>query len=148
MTYFLVRGSKMEQAVNIELKTTIKDNGTVEKTTVKENGTIHTKGNRHVVFFEEKTEEQKLIKNMIAIQSDKVSIRRSGLVKMNQLFRAGERSENIYEHPHGRIHMDTLTEMINYQPFDGEIGKLTIDYTVKLNGQNSRQHQLTLTLKG
>lgn len=137
----------MEQQVMIELQTTIEEHGTEETITVKEQGRLYTKDHLHMIQYDEELENQVKVKNMITIQRNKVSIRRSGDVKMNQLFREGKRSENIYQHPHGRMHMDTFTKSINYQPFDQTTeGKLSIHYTVKLNGQPARTHWLTLTL--
>jgi len=137
----------MEQNVSIELQTTIEDNGTKEITTIKEYGKLYKREHMHLVMYEEKIEDQEKIKNMISIQPDKVSIRRSGAVKMNQIFREGERSENIFHHPYGRIHMDTYTTSIDYQPFDEtKNGKLVMNYTVKLNGQQSQKHFLVLKI--
>lgn len=139
----------MEQPIEIELKTIIKDGDQKEMTTIIEYGKIHLKDHMHLVRYEEKTENKGTINNMISIQPDKVSIRRSGEVKMNQLFREGELTENVFHHPYGRIHMETYTTSIDYEPIEGDKpGRLTIDYTVKLNGQDLRKHLLTLTLKG
>jgi len=137
----------MEQNVNIELQTTIEDNGMKEITTIKEYGKLYTREHMHLVMYEEKTDDQEKVKNMISIQPDKVSIRRSGAVKMNQIFREGERSENIFHHPYGRIHMDTYTKSIEYHPVDETSdGKLVINYTVNLNGQPSQKHFLVLKI--
>src|SRR5690625_7120319 len=99
---------------------------------------------------EEKLENEKQakVKNIVTIQPDKVLIRRSGAVKMKQLFQVGKRSESVFHHPHGRMHMETFTKSIAYHPLDEQKqGKLTINYTVKLNGQEAREHFLEIILK-
>lgn len=140
----------MEHDIYMELQTTIKDGETKEKNTVKEKGKIYTKEHIDMIMYEEQAENenQKVVKNIITIQPEKVTIRRSGAVKMNQMFQEGKRSESVFQHPHGRIHMETFTQSFEYQSFNEEkTGKLAINYTVKLNGQEPRQHFLELIFK-
>jgi uncharacterized beta-barrel protein YwiB (DUF1934 family) len=138
----------MEQQVRVELHMVIDDNGQKESTTSKQSGKYFKKQNIDVLTFEEKTEDNYVIKNLITIQPEKVSIKRSGLVSMNQQFRTNHITENVYTHPHGHIHMETYTKSIRYQVGDQfSEGLLHIDYTVKLNGQDERNHALTLTYK-
>ncbi|WP_047980914.1 DUF1934 domain-containing protein [Ornithinibacillus contaminans] len=136
----------MEQQVRIELQTVIQDNGQQEKSTTRQLGHYYQKNAIDVLSFEEKHEDAGIIKNFITIQPDKVSIKRSGLISMTQHFRANQRTENVYTHPHGHLHMETYTKAIRYQSLeDGTEGRLHIIYTVKLNGQDERNHELTLT---
>ena len=52
----------------------------------------------------------------------------------------------MYEHPHGTFHLKTLTKQLQYEPSSKlNSGKLAIDYTVSLNGQEEREHKLVLT---
>src|SRR5699024_7417184 len=110
----------MEQDIHIKLQTTIIDNDTTEKSEIKESGKIYKKEHGDMIVYEEKldNEEQAIVKNIVTIQPDKVLIRRSGAVKMNQLFQEGKRSESVFHHPHGRMHMETFTKSIAYHPLD------------------------------
>lgn len=134
--------------VMIQLDTKIDDDGEIEYNTVKQKGKFFKRGSRHVLMYEEIHDETIVIKNLITIQPDKVNIKRSGAVKMNQQFYEDKASTSYYEHPHGQIHMETITDSIDYQS-NASIreGKLKIIYTVKLNGALERKHLLELTYK-
>jgi uncharacterized beta-barrel protein YwiB (DUF1934 family) len=139
---------KMENQVTIQLHTVIDDHGNKETSTSKQVGNYYRKNNIDVLAFEEKTEDDFSIKSMITIQPGKVNIKRSGSVSMNQQFRSEKVTENVYTHPHGHLHMETYTKSIRYQALeDGQEGQLEIDYTVKLNGQEERNHSLVLNYK-
>lgn len=138
--------SLLGKNVFIELHTTIDDDGQMEYNTIKNAGTFYQKGALDVLTFEEVTEDHSKVKNLITIQNDKVSIKRSGNVTMNQQFRANQITENVFKHPHGNINMETNTQSITYKSMnDFDKGKLSISYTVKLNGQEERKHELVLT---
>lgn len=140
--------SSLAKNVFIELHTTIDDNGQMEYNTIKNAGLFYKKGNLDVLTFEESTEDNAKVKNLITIQEDKVSVKRSGNITMNQQFRPNQTTENVFKHPHGKIKMETSTDTITYQSLTGnEKGRLTISYTVKLNGQEERKHELALTYK-
>ncbi|SHG67975.1 DUF1934 domain-containing protein [Ornithinibacillus halophilus] len=136
----------MEQQVMVELQTTIEDNGEKEYNTTKNLGKLFEKNRRTVLMYEESLDDQSLIKTLITIQPDKVTINRSGVVSMNQKFLEKQLTENIYKHPHGNFNMETYTHSIKHEiDRTTKSGRLTIHYTVKLNGQNERKHDLILT---
>lgn len=126
--------------VDIQLKTTIDDDGQTEQHTVKETGRFHQKGHTGILVFDEITDDG-TIHNFMTMQDGKVSIKRTGAVTMHQQFHLQQKTENVYHHPHGTIHMETYTSDIRYHPNAGE---LTIVYTVKLNGGHERNHRLNL----
>ncbi|MBP2076258.1 DUF1934 domain-containing protein [Oceanobacillus polygoni] len=134
-----------QKRLTITLETTINDDGQLERTKQSHQGDFFQKNNMDVLIFEETLEDGSTIKNLLTIHPHKVSINRSGAVKMNQKFQADQITENIYHHPHGKIHMETYTEVIVYKKAsNGTEGTLTIHYTVKLNGQDKRKHTLKL----
>lgn len=138
----------MKQSIDIELSTIIDDGDSEEINQVTATGEMISNQGIDMIIYEENLVEEGKVKNTITIQPNKVSVKRHGIVKMNQIFREGEKSENMYQHPHGRIHMETYTHTIAYNPISKENpGKLSIDYQVSLNGQDPRQHKLTLFLK-
>lgn len=134
--------------VSVELRTVIDDAGTKEYNTVNQTGNFFKKDKFDVLTYDEEVEQGPPVRNLITIYPDKVSIKRTGIVKMHQQFQVNQLTENLYKHPHGNIHMETFTNAINYQELTLEHhGFLAIDYTVRLNGQEDREHQLQLAIK-
>lgn len=136
-----------ETLVDIQLKTTIRDDEQKETIENKYKGRYFNKGTTDVLLYEEKTEDNETIKNFVTIQPDRVNIKRSGAITMNQQFVSKQITECYFSHPHGRIHMETFTNEINLHPPKESVGEVSIAYTVKLNGQEKRQHELTLAYR-
>ncbi|GAB3789274.1 hypothetical protein GCM10028868_00310 [Virgibacillus kimchii] len=138
----------VHKKVRVILRTTITDQGETEENKLIHSGYFYRNHTFDVVKFDEQPEAGGTVHNMITMQQQKVTIKRTGAVSMNQKFQENKITENVYHHPHGTIHMETFTDSIRYQPL-GEAGegKLNISYQVKLNGLNNRKHELTLTLK-
>lgn len=142
------RRATMGENVTIHLQMVIEDNGQKETSTSTYSGNYYRNNNMDVISYEEKTEDNHRIKSLITIQPEKVNIKRSGDISMNQQFRSKKVTENVYTHPYGNIHMETFTKSIFYQELDDkQDGKLKLEYQVKLNGQQERYHTLTLELK-
>lgn len=134
-----------KKKITVTLKTTIDDGDLREYNKVSEIGDLFLNEKRNVITFMEKTEDSGEIKNFITIQKDRVTVKRSGYVTMNQIFQENRTTENVYRHPHGAFHMETFTRNIDYRiSSDNTKGQLSIDYTVKLNGQEERNHKLEL----
>lgn len=130
------------------LQTEITDDKDTDHTTIHFMGDFYHRDKMDVITFQEKSDDDLSIKNLITIHSDKVSIKRTGDITMHQQFRAGQTTENVFKHPHVNIHMETYTHRLGYlPPSDTDAGKLSIHFTVKLNGQEERNHQLTLLIK-
>ena len=137
-----------QKRVNIKLRTVIEDNGQKEYNDQIHSGNYFRKKDLDVLIFEEKLDDGSIIKNLMTIQKQKVSINRSGAIIMNQKFKANQLTENIYHHAHGKIHMETFTETIAYKVASDSVeGHLTINYNVQLNGQDKRKHKLELIYK-
>lgn len=138
------KGTKVE----LELHTTIDDQGQLEETTVKQTGLLYQRNNMDVLTYEEKVDDGQVVNNLLTIQSNKVSVKRTGPVSMHQQFDMNRITENVYQHPHGNLHMETTTHSYDYRPLDKHTsGLLQLYYTVKLNGIDERKHTLTLSLK-
>lgn len=135
-----------KKQVTIKLKTLISDQGQIETVKTEQRGTLLRHGRRDILLYDEVTEEGLKIGNFITLQEDKVTIKRSGSISMYQQFVVNQIDETMYEHPHGTIHLETFTQRLRYDsPSNQYNGKLEIDYTVSLNGQEERQHKLVLT---
>ena len=131
--------------VTITLKTVIYDVDSGEQETQEQSftGEWTKKGSIDVLKYEEVNEEAGTIQNMIMIRPERVSIKRTGVIQMNQQFQLGQKTENIYQHMHGNIHMETFTESISFTE-DAMPRVLDMNYTMKLNEQLERKHQLKL----
>lgn len=138
-----------ENKVVIELHSRIDDHYEIEESTAKTSGVLYTKGQMNVVKYTEDLDEDGdlTVHNLLTIQPEKVSVKRSGAMQMHQQFVNGQTTECLLQHPHGSIHMETYTKSIHHQPIHQQgPGRLTIDYLVTLNGQETRNQQLTWTL--
>jgi len=135
-------------SVALELHTTIDDHGEAETNTTKQTGLLYQRENMDVLTFNESLEDGSTVKNLMKIEPKKVSIKRTGPISMHQQFDVNRITENVFQHPHGNLHMETTTTWIDYKPLSAQAnGLLRMHYTVKLNGQDERKHTLTLSLK-
>ncbi|MEI3604256.1 DUF1934 domain-containing protein [Pseudogracilibacillus sp. SE30717A] len=131
--------------ISIELRTVIEDQGNKELSIIKQTGTYIRKGHLEVISFVEKSNDLGNVDTLITIKSDKVNIKRSGKISMNQQFVKGKRTECLYRHPYGSFLLEIQTESILLEPLrDGE-GKVIIQYDVMMNKEEIRHHHLTLT---
>nr|WP_239588081.1 DUF1934 domain-containing protein [Gracilibacillus alcaliphilus] len=123
------------------------DQGQQDISVVKERGQLMERGNMTVLTFSEQHEEDTVIDSMITIQADKVTVKRTGSISMVQRFIADQPTENVYRHAYGTMHMTTKTNQIYFRrPQKQEAGVLSIDYQTSLNGEEPRQHNLTISL--
>ncbi|MCT1901223.1 DUF1934 domain-containing protein [Oceanobacillus sojae] len=131
--------------VDITLETMIFDLDSGDQETQEQTftGEWTKKGDIDVLRYKEVIEEAGIIQNMIMIRPERVSIKRTGAIQMNQQFQLGQKTENIYQHMHGNIHMETFVESITFTE-DTMPRMLEMNYTMKLNGQIERKHQLKL----
>lgn len=133
-----------KQLVSIQLQTTIDDHQGKEHVTTKQKGEYFQKDGVDILIYEEQTAHG-IIRNFITIRPNRVNIKRSGIISMNQQFHLNQKTETYYEHPYGRFHMETFTGKITNQSMtEYEQGKLTIDYVVTLNETEQRKHLLEL----
>lgn len=132
--------------VKIELRTVIEDDGEKELMIVKQRGKYFKRRDLEVLTYTEKTDGEEDVKNMISIYPDKINIKRTGAISMNQLFLKGKLTECLYKHPYGNIHMEIDTVSMSYEPMEESgRGQAVIAYRVQLNGARKRNHYLTLT---
>lgn len=137
-----------KQIVSIKLHTIIDDQGEIENNSVEETGEFYSRGDFDVLIYDEELAEDAKVRNLITIQPNKTTIKRTGVVDMKQTFLEGKMTESHYQHPHGKFHMETYTDSFRYDSMkDSGKGKLIITYTVKLNGMQERKHKLELTFQ-
>ncbi|KGX86483.1 DUF1934 domain-containing protein [Pontibacillus litoralis] len=131
--------------IKVRLVTEMKDREDKQKVVVEETGDYIRKGNTSVIRYTEHHEEEQPIDNMVTIKPDKVIVRRTGPVHMNQIFQVEQVTENIYHHPYGNFHMLTTTKSIHLEQSDAPIkGMLKMVYDLEMNGQVKQRHRFSL----
>lgn len=134
------------KSINVELRTVIEGDGEKELMIVKQKGKYFKRSNLEVLTYIERTDGEDNINNMISIHPDKINIKRTGAISMNQVFLKGRVTESLYKHPHGNIHMEIDTVSMSYESMEKTgRGQVIIAYQAMLNGTDKRNHYLTLT---
>lgn len=137
----------IKKNVAVQLHTVIEDQGDKEMSIVKQEGEYFRKGNLEVVTFTDRIEDIGTIKNQISIHTDKVTVKRSGAISMNQQFMEGKKSECLYRHPYGMFAMEIETYHVSAEYKDeGKTKEVVIEYDVFMNEDPPRSHYLTLTI--
>lgn len=135
----------VKKNIKVELRTVIDDQGEKELSIIKQKGKYGKKNNIEFITFNDVTDFGE-VHNLITIQPNKVSIKRSGKITMNQQFIKGKITECLYRHPYGTFHFEINTATITHEQLSGDNqGKVVIEYDAKINGQQTREHHLTLT---
>src|SRR5699024_12782886 len=82
--------------------TEIDDDGEKESISERHEGTYFKKEDKAVLLYTDQQNEIGEIKNFITVQPDKLSVKRSGAISMQQIFHVGRQTECMYKHPYGR----------------------------------------------
>src|SRR5690625_3586971 len=122
--------NKQAEKVTIKLNTTIDDQGEMEYNTVEESGQFFRRGEVDVLIYEEEIEEGAHIRNLITIKQDKVNIKRTGPITMNQQFLLNQKTETHYQLPQRQLHKENFTKSVTYESATTNCQcRLTISYT-------------------
>ncbi|SDB81620.1 Uncharacterized beta-barrel protein YwiB, DUF1934 family [Pelagirhabdus alkalitolerans] len=133
--------------VSIMLETRIDDGEDQEVIKVEASGDWIASSERTVLFFNEESDDG-VVKTMITVKDDQVTIKRSGSVKMTQHFDMKKNTENVYRHAYGTMHVETKTDKIHFEPLDEKgRGYLQLDYDATINQEQTRTHQLRLQIE-
>src|SRR5699024_1934801 len=135
-----------EKMIEVELRTVIDRNGEKGMSIVKQPAEYMRKGSIEIITYTENRANIGDIRNYITIQDDKVTIKRSGDVTMNQKFEVGKRAESLYRHPYGSLHFNIKTRSLTIDRLHStEAGEVIITYDALINGIEEQFHHLTLT---
>ena len=98
--------------------------------------------------FAEQMDDLEAVETSIIVQDDKITIKRDGAVRMNQIFRIGQETESVYHHPYGSMRMTTTTYRMEFaKGLQNRSGRLYIVYEVALNEEDPRFHWLELSFQ-
>jgi uncharacterized beta-barrel protein YwiB (DUF1934 family) len=137
--------------VKVKLKTIISDDHDREQLEVSANGQYIEKEGTIVLIFTERGEDGNQVKNMVTIAPDKVSVKRTGHIRMHQIFRENKVTESTYYHPFGIMRMETETKQIQFIQNKSSLktnGRIEIDYLLRLNDHDPVNHRLILAYEG
>src|SRR5690625_1029056 len=136
------------EKVKIKVQYIIHHDGQEEQNVAEEVGSLFKKDHFHVLRYQETNDVGETIRNLITIQPEQVNIRRSGAISMNQRFIEKQTTEGIYKHEYGEFYMETNTHSIDYKPLTRtEQGTLKMNYTVLMNGNIMRKHELKVVYR-
>lgn len=136
----------VKKPISVKLVTEIHDNNRQETVSLHGEGQRYEKaGSTFLSFSEIHEDDEQKVNTVVKIDEEKVLIIRSGSVSMRQVFAKGKTTIGNFEYQFGTMQMETTTEHINYH-FRNQTkkGKLDLAYHVKLQGQPSGRHRMTL----
>lgn len=136
--------SLQRRPVRIQLDTLIRDEHVMDRITNSFKGTCIENKGMQVLTYREKLEDGHYVDTFMTITDEKVNVKRTGAISMNQAFVENQPTECMYTHPHGTMHMETFTKEHTHERTKTG-GKILLIYNVKLNGQEERHHELELT---
>lgn len=138
--------NKKEVLIDLETNTGSGDEQEITRNRVK--GDLLTKGKTTYLKYEELTEEEESVRNVVKLTGDEVTIIRNGPVSMHQQFREGMTTEGHYGTPFGTMMMETATETVEYEWHSQTgTGKIMLVYLLKLQGNDLGRVALTFTIK-
>ncbi|HET7658031.1 MAG TPA: DUF1934 domain-containing protein [Bacillales bacterium] len=134
--------------VVIDLTSTV-DNGAGEETTRNRvKGDLLSKGQATYIRYQEQTEDEESVRNVVKVTEEEMVILRNGPVSMNQHFREGQTTEGHYGTPFGEMHMETSTERMEYTKESVRgTGEIVLEYQLKLQGNKLGRVTLTFTFR-
>ncbi|HLR69821.1 MAG TPA: DUF1934 domain-containing protein [Pseudogracilibacillus sp.] len=134
-----------KKEIAVELRTVIDDQGEKELSIIKQTGKYMKNDEIEVITFSDNVKDFGEVGNLITIHSDRVNIKRSGSITMNQQFIKGKKTECLYRHPYGSFVIVIHTKSITHQKLQqNQDGKVIIEYEAQLSEQQKRHHLLTL----
>lgn len=134
----------LKENVVVEMRSVIEEQGEEEVTVTKHKGNYIKKKQIEVIRFTERTKDLGDIKHFITIYPNKVNLKKSGSVSMNQQFVTGKTSECLYRHPYGAFRIEIHTKSVT-KKYKDQTTEIHIVYDSEMNEDRKRHHHLTLT---
>jgi len=137
-------------AVNIEMKTTIKDGKRKEIHTMEATGELFQRGKLIVLRFLEPKEEsqEQTTTQTVRLSPDGMTVQRKGAITMNQRFVPGVATEGMYHSAFGPMSMITDTTKVDYNWDQGGLeGYIELKYKLELQGSDTGQYDMHVKIK-
>lgn len=137
------------QPITVKTVTEIRHRGDKQMVSVEAKGYLYHKDDAMILTYEEEMPEAGRVKTTVKMKESEVVIIRSGAVSMRQVFRKGASTTGSYRTPYGTMEMETTTENIQSDWRDAtEKGKLFLTYLLKIQGEETGRHCVTVMFKG
>lgn len=139
------------RAVNIEMKTTIKDGKRKEIHTMEATGELLQRGKLTVLRFSEPKDEdqEQTTTQTVRLSLDGMTVQRKGAITMNQRFLPGVTTEGMYHSAFGPMSMRTDTTKVDYNwDQDTLEGYIVLKYNLELNGSDTGNYDMYVKIKG
>lgn len=136
----------IHKSVGVELRSVIDREDDREMSIIKQSGEYMSKDDVEVIKFTEEREDIGTINHVIMITPNKVTIRRSGSVRLVQTFEIGKKHVSIYRNPFGSLEIEIETKRLVHRPLtERKHGEVMIQYTSLINEVEKQHHLITLT---
>ena len=99
------------------------------------------------VLYEEKTEEQEIVKNLLKIEKEpfRASLKKSGAVSWKMIFEQGKYEKAEYQTPYGALEIGAETKEVKIEKGD-EKTSLQLVYTLYIQGEKQADCRLEIKI--
>ncbi len=92
-------------------------------------GSYHELNDRYYIQYEEQTEDQELIRNMLKISLSRVEMMKKGAAVSQMSFDINDDTEAVYQTPYGNLRFEVRTAKLTVEESAGEI-KVSLEYAL------------------
>ena len=110
-------------------------------------GKYYFKNDRHYVIYDEMSDgSENAIHNVVKFSSEKLELKKSGLVGITLIFEKDKKNPAVYDTPYGKINLSVETSSINIEESE-EIIKVKLNYSLNLDYEFLANCSLTMTIE-
>src|SRR5690625_150400 len=106
----------IQKKVGVELRSVIDRYEEKEMSITKQSGEYIAKNELEIIKFTEEREDLGTVNHVMMISPYKVTIRRTGSIRLMQSFEVGKKHSSVYHHPFGTMMIEIETKQLSYQP--------------------------------
>ncbi|WP_350343580.1 DUF1934 domain-containing protein [Proteinivorax tanatarense] len=132
-------------SINLIISSSQNNEGERSNIQVDAKGKLYTKsGTDYIVYDEPEGTGLDGTTTTVKVKEGKVTLIRSGMTNMKQIFFPGEKTESIYKTPYGNFLVEVDAQNVEVQKFDNEI-KIYLEYNLRVAGESVGHQTLNLT---
>ncbi len=129
------------ELVKIHIRTHMKEQNQILEQNC--SGKLFPKGEGWYLVYKEELGENQLVSTTMNLSGEKVTIIRTGAIRMRQEYIVGKWTEGKYEGPFGHMWMETRTESIEVSQY-----RVSMRYQLKLNGDHLGHYAVDMKMEG
>lgn len=143
----VLENSTKGKRIKVTFVSEVREGSKKEITSFETIGLYYIKDKVAYLSYDEEHEDGK-VRNIVKIKDQEVLITRSGPVSMRQFFKNKEVTSGTYKSQYANLLMETKTDNIEYRWNEkNPRGQLFIAYSLKVNGEGSRRHTITIKFR-